>query len=553
VNVVALEEELLKQWGGVLDSAPMTMDRITLKPSLAGITADHGARSKSIGSNSVTSRCGECTAIFSKDVPYGFLDWNLLSTCRPVRLDNWAATRFGELPEHLRRWALLEGGEATFTTFDNHHNVVGHIQDLFKLLYSLIPAEFKPRLKDLLFALTSITASTRPRGSKLQDWKFYRGFHWRLVSLHLPRLFSDVWASDEVRESFEILFALLTEIHVFNYTHWDRQHPSFETIRHRYVLVLVMYTMQLRACFTADEAAALNTIYLHKILVHSLWAFRVYNLAACSCEQGEGMVSIVNGILPNTSGKLHQRLRKLLLHLTLLEEQQMCGMKSSAASKSIVFDNFFATYSPADLYLLTDITVYRGLLLALSMAGFQSTSIRAVRDRRDRYQITNATGQVMKLMMDNTLTVKTNKVATEPQPAATALLRPRLARLPKNRFRNFTAEEVRVHRPLSRERLPTLQRDMENILNDLSQAPSTMARELAESFTQLAVIDFPPAWRTGDPSKSCASALGLLPPEARSTWEGAYLWGKKALPTTIAKKLKAKGMNAHSCQFCVRY
>ena len=260
-----------------------------------------------LGSNSVAARCGECTSILSKTVPYSFLDWTILAHAVPVTVAGWATSRFDVMPTHLSKWLEATGEDANLASYDNHHNLVGHIQNLFKLLLSVTPSTHHQSLDAELLLITRISAATRPKGSKIEDWRFYRGFHWRLVSLHFSRLFTSIWATQLVRASFDTLFALLTEIHIFNYIHWDRDSIHFAGLRLRYCLILFMYTLQLRTCFTADEAEALNTIYLHKILTHSVWCFRNYNLAATSCEQGEGMISVVNSILPHTSGKEETR------------------------------------------------------------------------------------------------------------------------------------------------------------------------------------------------------------------------------------------------------
>lgn len=94
----------------------------------------------------------------------------------------------------------------------------------------------------------------------------------------------------------------------------------------------------------------LFTMYLHKILAHSLLLFRDYNLAACSCEQGESLISIMNGILPFTSGSHEARLRKLLLSMTLTEERRMDqGLHRNnlnRGEKSLAIAKHFASIVP---------------------------------------------------------------------------------------------------------------------------------------------------------------------------------------------------------------
>ena len=131
-SVSRLEAEVLSEFAAFQADDNPRLDFLTMQVRLLGVTAYHGARSKSVGANSVSARCGECSFILSKDSPFSFLD----------------------------------------------------IQDLFKLLLSVVPPTFHPELNGRLFALTRILAPTRPRGSKVEDWRFYRGFHLRLVSLH---------------------------------------------------------------------------------------------------------------------------------------------------------------------------------------------------------------------------------------------------------------------------------------------------------------------------------------------------------------------------------
>jgi len=54
-----------------------------------------------------------------------------------------------------------------------------------------------------------------------------------------------------------------------------------------------MYTYQLRDVFSVEEAHSLDTTYSHKLLLRSLIVFMFVNLARCSCESGEGLISRV--------------------------------------------------------------------------------------------------------------------------------------------------------------------------------------------------------------------------------------------------------------------
>ena len=240
----------------------------------------------------------------------------------------------------------------TFLTYDNHHNYVGHVRDLFLLIRGLFDNDTIAQglIDQRLFALTHVDATTKPGGKSLNSWSFYKGKHWRLVSLHFHSIFEDLWASTSV---FENLFACLTEIHLLNYLHWDRFHNSLKTVILRYQLLLFIYTEQLQQLFTVDELNNLNTMYLHKILVHSARLFKHLNLAACTCEQGEGSISIINRYLKLTHGVLDQTaLRKVFLQI-VLEEESASNVKHKIHEKSPVFGKkFLASQKPKEIRLL---------------------------------------------------------------------------------------------------------------------------------------------------------------------------------------------------------
>ena len=539
-SIAELEKEVLQQYALIGKAGPARIGSIVLQPKLLGVTADHGAHSKSVGSNSSLARCGECTAILSNDVPYAFLDWVILCKTRPISVREWNHSRFDDMPSHLEGWAA-DGEDQNFVSYDNHHNVVGHVQNLFKLLDSLIPSGFRLILKARMYKLTRVTSETQPRGSSLEDWKFYRGFQWRLVSLHLSDLFADAWSTPGTRSAFETLFSLLTEIHLFNYIHWDRQSDHFNTIRLRYCLVLFMYTMQIRACFTAEEASQLNTMYLHKILLHSVWIFRRINLAACSCEQGESLISTVNGILPYTGGSTDQRMRKLILHLTLLEEQQLKAMKTTSWTKSVVFQDFFANYSSKDISLRLKKYDYDGLSELLRMEGFQNSDLAVQRVRSPiRYHIVHNSAAKFLAMITGSLSVRSRpSIAHSSTQHSQWQLEQR--RLPVKKFNSFNDSPgaIRVRGPV-RERISALQQSAEEQLKNLATGPLSCARSLMLPLREMMATPVPSKWSESDEDDSCAAALSLIMNE-KQTWESAFQCGSKAKPATIEKKKRIKG------------
>jgi len=69
----------------------------------------------------------------------------------------------------------------------------------------------------------------------------------------------------------------------------------------RYTVILFMFPEQLKNYFTGEQAAKVNKIYIHKIILHSVIIFGRGNLAACSCEQGESLLSVFYRILQHTN------------------------------------------------------------------------------------------------------------------------------------------------------------------------------------------------------------------------------------------------------------
>ena len=90
------------------------------------------------------------------------------------------------------------------------------------------------------------------------------------------------------------LFILLQEVHLVNYTHFDREAPDFPQVLLRYWLLLTAFGEQRRVCSPcASQIDHNNNTHLHKLMVHSPRLFMHHNLASYSCEQGESLISVI--------------------------------------------------------------------------------------------------------------------------------------------------------------------------------------------------------------------------------------------------------------------
>lgn len=537
VNVGELEKNLLSQWIEIKEDHPERQlvhsnDRgsIRLVPRLLGFVSDHGIRLKSLPTNSQQSRCGECTFMFCRAMGFAFLDWNLLCEIKRCSVTNWAQTHFDDISEHLELWKTLDTD--SFMTYDNHHNIVGHFQTIFEVIRSVLPEHHAESFANSLYNLTRISAKTQPRGAKLPDHKFYRGFHWRMVSLNIDHLLEPFWYNTTVANSFDALFKMFTEIHLFNYVHWDRMDELFLAIRARYAVVLFQFTEQLRHCIPASEIHKLCTIYLHKILIHSLLLFRDYNLAACSCEQGESLISILNSVLPYTSGDYEARLRKLLLSLTLTEERRM--EQGLHRDKSVVFQNFFSDYKPPTLELKLSIKEYEVLKKIFSFCDLPTPdSVLPVRyQRSDKKYWARCPG----MDMEHMIRVSTPRDTMDCSSAEPWVLRVRKDLLPgdtKEWFTKPAPKQPKASRS-KLEHLKSLQDDICSQIELLSRGVRTCATVVLSNIEKLQETELSTTWKATDES-SLAAELGFYLDPKRS-WQASFSVGEKAKEFTKSKK-----------------
>ena len=340
-NVRKLEDDLHQQyifikenWKNVVQSG------VKLSVNIIGVTSDHGIRCKLIPrDNNDKSRCGECSYLFIVCCPYRFLDWMEITKSEIINSSNWNSHRNVEMPSFIHLASTLS--ELGLITYDNLHFVGGHLKEFTSLISSLVPNVNQPYL---LRKFKEITG-------KESDY-YYQSWHWRKLSLHFKDIFLPL-CTNSMKDSLSCLFELITEIHIFNYIHWDRNSDDFEILRLRYTVLLFMYTYQLKDVFSAEEAATLDTTYCHKLLLHSLIVFMFVNLASCSCESGEGLISRVRRFYVKHKNDNFDAGFLSMLNRFLFSEYDRVHSSAKTTKKSKVFtDNFMASYSPKPINLL---------------------------------------------------------------------------------------------------------------------------------------------------------------------------------------------------------
>ena len=377
-SLIALENRLLCEWNDLHAIPPLTYMNVTLLPSLQGVTADCGSRSKILGRNSLEERCGECDSVMSSRIGYYFLDWGVISECKIVTVENWNKVRYADPPRHLHLWKST--ASTSVISYDNHHTFVGHLKNLFKLLVDVTPPDDVEEVYNRMRTISRVHASSKDK----DPTRFFKGYHWRRASLKFEQVFEHVWG-DNVHPSFKVLFELLREIHIFNYVEWESDsHPTGD-LQTRYLCLLFMYTKQIRVLFSPEKAQLLNTLYMHKLLVHSPQLFRRLNLSSSSCEQGEGKISCVNRDLMKTNTSVQAAIRKVFLSLILEEENDFLASSSEAIkpthSSSVFEEAFIEKYQLRSLSMKISRDEWKQLKSALSWAGC-STEILNVEVKR---------------------------------------------------------------------------------------------------------------------------------------------------------------------------
>lgn len=363
-----------------------------------------------------------------------------------------------------------------------------------------------------------------------------------MPDVHLKEILEPLWSSKLVSDTFGTLLDLFTEIHVFNYVHWKRDEPEFEDIRARYAVILFQFTLQLRYAIPEDQIGNMDAMYTHKVFGHSTKLFKSYNLAACSCEQGEGIISVINDLFRQTSGSYEARLRKLFLHLTMFEEQKMSS--GLERDKSVVFQNFFAKYAPPALHLSLNQQEYDSFVKLFEYCDLLSDNrpvgVLLYYDRnRERYRIDCAPDS-----MRTMLRISTSRDGTIQAPIerSTTCLRVHRDRLPTpfikdpRKEKNSRPKEPILVRLYSR--LKILLGEIDDQLGLLSRGLANFARSAISCIDDLRDRVQCERWSAKQGEPCLASALELLP--QRASWTSAFDCKESSKPKTRQKKAQAK-------------
>jgi len=86
-------------------------------------------------------------------------------------------------------------------------------------------------------------------------------------------------------------------------------------------------------------------MHLQKLLLHSIFVFVKVNLAACSWEEGEGMIAIMKHLFIFKNRTLDETFRIVLLRLLFKE-------KIGSTDSKIFTIEFIESYSPKCLYVV---------------------------------------------------------------------------------------------------------------------------------------------------------------------------------------------------------
>ena len=379
-NVKHLESMLLEQ-NDFLKNSSIQNEGFKLNVSIIGCASDHGIRSKLLWrDDNSESRCGECTYIFIKTSPYRFLNWAHLIKCERINKTNFVQHRNMPMTSLLERSCDLS--ELGLMTYDNLHNFGGHLKDLVPLLISLVPKSDRKFVAEKISEYTGIRTSTILNAP--DSFFYFKGYHWRKLSLHLHDIFIPL-CKPKFKNSLSALFDILTEIHLFNYIHWDRDDDNFEILRLRYCMLLFMYALQLRDVFSDIEIQELDTLYLHKLFIHSLKVFIYVNLAGCSCEGGEGMISIMKHLFRFKNRTVDAAFGTVLVRLMFKEDAKFKLASKENFSDSIVFtDDFINNYNPKPIkvHLIGDtMLVFKDFL---KYCGFEDNFIQTHCDTKYR-------------------------------------------------------------------------------------------------------------------------------------------------------------------------
>jgi len=328
-----LEKDQIKQYLDHVKDKEFKHGKFVLKARLIGWCTDHGYRLKSLGKDNLSRCCGECD--FSKEPKDGssfhFVNQEYLLSLQEVTASNWYSIRYKEMPDYLEE---VEEAEVSLFSYDNHHNVVGHIKKIYSVLHKKVPKdkiEIVDKRSVSIVGIDLTEIEKQKDNSLTRVWPF-KGWQWRLLSLHFKEIFADIFDPIYEKQLF-VLFGLLNEIHMVNYMHFDRTLADFSLIIERYWIIITCYGIQLQLLFPND-AKDLDDLYLHKILVHSPRIFVKYNLAMYSCEQGEGAISISNRVARANGVCRESKLTMLnVLKYHILSQENMSVMAETPSSR----------------------------------------------------------------------------------------------------------------------------------------------------------------------------------------------------------------------------
>ena len=337
-GVRSLEKFQMEEYLEHVKDKTFNYGKFSLRASLVGWCTDHGYRIKSLKQDSRKKCCGECN--FSKQSKIKgktthFLDQQYLLPLEEVNSKNWYSIRSEEMPSYIK---LVAEAEMSLLSYDNHHNMVGHIKKQYSILHAKATTLKKQdivnqRSFDLVGIDSAVLEKPNKKDKLRRKWP-YQGWQWRLLSLHFKEIFKDVFEENFEKQLF-VMFDLLNEIHLVNYMHFDRNAKDFNLLIERYWIIITCYGIQLDLLYKGTEyEESIDDVYLHKIMVHSPRIFMKYNLAMYSCEQGEGSISISNRVSKangNCNNKNETILRVLDYHI--LTQEKMCFVSDTPSSR----------------------------------------------------------------------------------------------------------------------------------------------------------------------------------------------------------------------------
>lgn len=108
-------------------------------------------------------------------------------------------------------------------------------------------------------------------------------------------------------------------------------------------------------------------------MIHSIKVFEHVNIASCSCETGEGMISTLSSLFKNTNNTVDKCLDKVLLQIVSQEEYWINEVFERNSSrndpKGVVFtDDFVKQYKSKKVkvvILSTDWSTFKSFCLSI--------------------------------------------------------------------------------------------------------------------------------------------------------------------------------------------